>query len=117
MFSKRAVPAPGASWTEPPSPARNESLILSIASEQSVIRYATLREKMRTTPRSRWPETRSAIGTAGSSMFFTESGMSVPMICTLGTFFSPMCAASQILPSGPFFASTYCGRAARGGVA
>ena len=36
-----------------------------------------------------------------------DSGMLVATTCTLGTFFSPMCAASQILPSGPFLASTY----------
>ena len=42
----------------------------------------------------------------GFSMLLTDSGMSVAMICTLGSFFS-MWAASQILPSGPFFASTY----------
>ena len=36
-------------------------------------------------------------------MLFTDSGMSVFMISGLGTFFS-MWAASQILPSGPFFA-------------
>eukprot|EP00966_Prymnesium_polylepis_P211854 4906814-Prymnesium_polylepis.1 len=75
---------------------------------------------MRTTPSSRWPETRSAIGIGlslicGFSMFLTDSLMSVAMICSLFTFFpsTPMCAASQILPSGPFLASTYC--AATGG--
>ena len=66
-----------------------------------------MREKIRTTPRSRWPETRSAIGTVGFSMFSTDSGMLVCMICSFGTFFS-MWAASHILPRGPFFASTSC---------
>ena len=43
----------------------------------------------------------------GFSMCWIDSGMLVATTCTLGTFFSPMCAASQILPSGPFLASTY----------
>ena len=43
----------------------------------------------------------------GFSMCAIDSGMFVATTCTLGTFFSPMCAASQILPSGPFLASTY----------
>ena len=44
--------------------------------------------------------------TVGFSMFSIDSGMLVEMTCTFCSFFS-MCAASQILPSGPFFASTY----------
>ena len=43
----------------------------------------------------------------GFSMCAIDSGMLVATTCTLGTFFSPMWAASQILPSGPFLASTY----------
>ena len=43
----------------------------------------------------------------GFSMCWIDSGMLVATTCTLGTFFSPMWAASQILPSGPFLASTY----------
>ena len=55
------------------------------------------------------PETRGdGRGRAeGFSMCWIDSGMLVATTCTLGTFFSPMCAASQILPSGPFLASTY----------
>tara|TARA_B110001452_G_scaffold233158_1_gene210840 strand:+ start:1238 stop:1363 length:126 start_codon:yes stop_codon:yes gene_type:complete len=39
-------------------------------------------------------------------MLSIDSGMLVEMTCTFCSFFS-MCAASQILPSGPFLASTY----------
>jgi hypothetical protein len=84
---------------------RTRTLILVRASVQSDMSVFCFVSWILTTPRSRWPEVRRESGMSGSMMLLQASATSDFAICWRVSFVL-QCAASQIFPSCPRFAST-----------